>query len=57
MNRKMIIIDVDWSPKVNILTIGCQCGNMFKHPANRKVIKCPKCGATEDCIKLKGMIP
>ena len=40
----MQITDAKWTPKVNLLKIKCRCGNEFWHRADRKKVKCFRCG-------------
>ncbi len=49
----MKIIDVDWTPRYNILLIKCDCEGVFKHRADRRKVECPKCHKKEDCLELK----
>lgn len=39
----MKIIDARGAPKVNMLTIECNCGNQFEHRADVWGVKCPNC--------------
>ncbi len=43
----MDIVDAEWTPRVNMLIVRCQCRQLFKHPANRRVAICPSCGRKE----------
>ena len=49
----MQVIDGDWTPKGIILTMACDCGEVFRHPTWRRWATCPKCGYKGDLIKLK----
>lgn len=40
----MKIVDVMWTPFVNLLLIRCGCGNKFWHRTDRWRVKCPACG-------------
>lgn len=51
----MKVIDADWTPKGNMLTLACRCDNVFKHPSWRRWAVCNKCGAKGDLIELKSM--
>ena len=51
----MKVVDGDWTPRGIILTMACECDNVFKHPTWRRWATCPKCGAKGDLIKLKSM--
>lgn len=42
----MKMVDARWSRRVNMLTIQCDCGARFDHPANRRIMQCPKCRRT-----------
>jgi len=48
------VIDVDWTPKGNVLKLACDCGEIFSHPSWKRWAKCSKCGAKGDLIELKG---
>lgn len=39
------LLDVRWTPRVNLYDVGCYCGAEFSHPANRANVRCPRCGA------------
>ena len=41
----MKIIDVFWTPTINMAVIQCVCGNKFGHPLNRWIAFCARCGA------------
>lgn len=49
----MKVVDGDWTPKGIILTIACECDEIFRHPTWKRWATCPKCGAKGDLIKLK----
>jgi acetone carboxylase gamma subunit len=44
----MNIVDAVWKPEVNWLIIRCDCGNHFKHRADRWRCVCDYCGRTEN---------
>lgn len=48
----MKILAVRWTPQVNILLIGCECGLKFDHRADRRYGRC-SCGRVADVIQLK----
>jgi hypothetical protein len=43
----MVIINAVWTPKINLLLIGCQCGKLLWHRTDRWKVQCP-CGRTEN---------
>jgi hypothetical protein len=43
----MTVLDVRWTPKVNILLIQCDCGNRFLHLSNYSAAKCDMCDRME----------
>jgi len=47
------VIDADWTPKGNMLTMACDCDNIFRHPSWKRWATCPQCGAKGDLIVLK----
>ena len=49
----MHIIDVVWTPKVNLLVIQCDCGGAFQHPSNRWTVRCPNCNTTQNIALLR----
>lgn len=49
----MKIVDAYWTPRANILTIHCNCGSRFKHPANRIMAECPECRSRVNTVLLK----
>jgi len=36
-----------------ILTIVCECGNLIRHPNNKRVVKCSRCRKEEDLLEIK----
>ncbi len=44
----MRIVEAKWTPRVNVLTIECECGKLFDHRTDRWRAKCPKCGTVQD---------
>jgi len=40
----MTVVDVRWTPRVNVLVIRCDCQVTFDHPANYAQAQCPACG-------------
>jgi len=49
----MKIIDAYWTPKINILTIQCSCGTLFKSRADRIRVICPKCDKVGNMFRIK----
>ena len=49
----MKITGSKWMPDMSMLFIKCGCGNSIVHPANKWVIKCPKCGKIENLQDLR----
>jgi hypothetical protein len=43
----MKLIEVTWTPRVNVLWVRCDCGYLFAHPANIAMARCPACHATQ----------
>lgn len=43
----MTVIDVEWTPFLNVLSIKCDCGLTWRMWANVSVIRCPNCGRLE----------
>jgi hypothetical protein len=39
----MILYDVIWTTKVNVLLIKCDCGSDFEYPSNYSLVECPYC--------------
>lgn len=39
----MKIISAQWTPKINLLWIECECGNLFRRRADRWQVRC-MCG-------------
>ena len=39
----MTLIDVIWTPEVNLLAVNCLCGLFFFWPSNYSVVRCPAC--------------
>ena len=39
----MNLVNIYWTPIVNMLQIECDCGNHFDYPANYSLVECPKC--------------
>lgn len=48
----MKIVDVRWTPQMNILTIECLCGKEFEHRADRWNARCA-CGRSENLGKVR----
>ncbi len=44
----MEILDAKWTPKINILLIRCECGNIISHRADRWQVYCHKCQNKEN---------
>ena len=50
----MKIINVEWTPKINIITIACDtCNAVFSSRIDRWIIKCPLCNTQEKIEKLR----
>jgi hypothetical protein len=49
------ITDVEWTPRVNLLTVRCECGAQWKHRADRWKVRCPNrvCSRTENLAALR----
>lgn len=47
------IINAEWTPKYNLLIIRCDCRGVFKHRADRWVVKCPDCLKQENLGHLR----
>lgn len=43
----MIIRDVWWTPRVNMLFVRCDCGHQFVHPTNISTCTCARCRRSE----------
>jgi len=43
----MSVIDVQWTPHVNVLMIECDCGYCFVHLTCYSAAKCQRCGRME----------
>lgn len=43
----MKLIDVYWTPRVNVLLVRCDCGAEFEHPANYGLARCPFCAQAQ----------
>ena len=39
----MRVINVTWTPEVNVLTVECDCKNIIYWPTNISLIQCPNC--------------
>lgn len=52
----MRIQGASWTEQTNILHIRCECGCVFRHRADRTKVRCPNCGAEDNCHRLKGEI-
>ncbi len=52
----MIIIDADWTPRYNLLTIACSCGCRFQHRADRWKVTCPDCKRSENLAAIRERI-
>lgn len=49
----MRITDAEWTRRVNLLHIECECGRKFAHPADRWTVKCPFCRKTAHLGRLR----
>jgi len=48
------IIDVRWTPTVNVLAIKCgHCDSVFEHRADRWTVRCPTCKAQFSLNKIR----
>lgn len=43
----MTLVDVFWTPKVNMLVVKCDCGRTFEHRLDCWTVRC-KCGRAEN---------
>jgi len=48
----MRIIDANWTAKVIMIKIECECGRRFDAPADKKIIRC-RCLRKGDMLELK----
>lgn len=51
----MKIIDVRWTPTMNILKIRCDCGKEFERRADKVKVTCPSCYKIGDLHFLKSI--
>jgi len=50
----MKIINVEWTPKINIITVTCDiCNAVFPFRVDRWIIRCPICNTQEKIEKLR----
>ena len=49
----MRIVDVRWTPVVNMYVVQCECGAKFEHRADRWRATCQKCGASVGVQELR----
>jgi hypothetical protein len=49
----MRIVDVRWTPAINMLVIACECGRRSEHRADRWMIRC-SCGRREQIEEVRG---
>uniref|UniRef100_A0A6M3K475 Uncharacterized protein n=1 Tax=viral metagenome TaxID=1070528 RepID=A0A6M3K475_9ZZZZ len=49
----MKIIDVTWSPIVNMIRVKCDCGNVFSFRIDRWKVRCYNCNKVENINKLR----
>ncbi len=49
----MKIINAIWTPRVNMLSIECSCGKLFKHRADKWKPRCPECGSCGHLSQLR----
>lgn len=53
----LFIIDADWTPRVNMLVIGCEMHGRevftFRHRADRWRVVCPVCSERADLADLR----
>jgi hypothetical protein len=50
----MRILDVRWTPAVNVLVITCECGRRFEHLTDRWIVRCP-CGRKTHIEELRNI--
>jgi hypothetical protein len=43
----MKLVDVYWTPRINVLVVRCDCSRLFFHPANVATARCPACRRTQ----------
>jgi len=48
----MRIVDVRWTPAINMLVIACECGRRFEHRADRWMVRC-SCGRREQIEEMR----
>ena len=49
----MTIIGARWTPRGNLIRIGCGCGKISEHRADRFAVRCPGCGEEMDIRPLR----
>jgi len=49
----MEVLDAYWTPRVNILFVQCDCGEIFEAPANKRWASCPKFHKRTDMLLFK----
>ncbi len=54
---KMGLLGARRTKEVNILRILCPCGNVFDHRADRKKMRCRRCGRIGDSMQMKREYP
>uniref|UniRef100_A0A6H2A5R6 Uncharacterized protein n=1 Tax=viral metagenome TaxID=1070528 RepID=A0A6H2A5R6_9ZZZZ len=53
-NGKMKILDIRWTPTINILVINCgRCDTIFEFRIDRWNVRCPTCGMPTGMDKLR----
>lgn len=50
----MRIVGARWTPAVNVLDIGCECGRQFEHRADHWIVRC-SCGRSESIEELRNL--
>ncbi len=43
----MILLEVYWTEKVNMLVIKCECECKFHYPSSYSLVSCPQCSYIE----------
>jgi hypothetical protein len=39
----MTLINVYWTPRINMLVVFCDCGEILHRPSNYSMVQCPVC--------------